>query len=132
MCVRAKNGLKRDDFGKSEVYEKNATIMRRDHGQMRKFPEQKHLVKISTVEKEREIELVCVCVCEIESESKCVCVCVCVREKESKTLDNILVPLNEWVTSSALGGILCSEHLSQRKERAKSAPILFPFEANLL
>ncbi len=39
------------------------------------------------------------------------------EERESKTLDNILVPLNEWVTSSALGGILCSEHLLQRKER---------------
>jgi len=59
-------GLKSDDFGKNEVYEKNATIMKRDHGQMRKFPEQKHLVKISTVEKEREreIELMCVFVRE--------------------------------------------------------------------
>ena len=39
------------------------------------------------------------------------------RERESKTLDNILVSLNEWVTSSALGGILCSEHLLERKRK---------------
>ena len=47
------------------------------------------------------------------------CERVRVRERESKTLHNILVPLNEWVTSSALGGILCSEHLLERKKREK-------------